>query len=107
MKISKSALLWSFSIISLASSFPWNPIAAPALEKKWSQPSPICPKFVIISMFVPEEDVWYGPGLAFDVLAHNITVPGLSPTYPDVHCTDDWDICQVTVGEGKEARIDI
>jgi purine nucleoside permease len=101
MKVFKAALLWSLSIVNLASSSPRNPVAV--LQKKWAQPSPICPKVVIISMFAPEGSVWYGDGLAFDVLAHNVTVPGLSPIYPDVHCTDDWEICQITIGEGKRA----
>ena len=56
-------------------------------------------------MFAPEAGVWVGPGLAFDIFAHNVSVPGLSPVYPDVHCTDDWEICQLTVGEGNEALI--
>jgi len=58
----------------------------------------IKPKVFIISMFDPEGEVWYGiPD--FDVLARNITVPGFSPLYPDAHCTEDGDICQLTTGE--------
>jgi purine nucleoside permease len=34
-------------------------------------------------------------------LAHNITVPGLSSIYPDVHCTDDYEVCQLITGEAE------
>lgn len=58
----------------------------------------IAPKVVIFSMFDPEADVWYGIK-EFDILAQNITVPGLSPLYKDVHCTANGDVCQLTIGE--------
>lgn len=58
----------------------------------------IKPKMVIISMFPPEGEAWYGIP-EFDVLAMNVTVGGLSPLYPDVHCTANADVCQVTIGE--------
>lgn len=58
------------------------------------------PKVFIISMFPPEGEVWYGIK-NFDVLALNITVPGLSPLYPDAHCTADGDVCQLTTGESE------
>ena len=48
--------------------------------------------------FSPEAEVWYGIP-EFDVLAINISVPGLSMLYPDVHCTVDGEICQLTTGE--------
>ena len=58
----------------------------------------IAPKVLIFSMFPNEADVWYGID-DFDVLAQNITVPGLSPLFPDVHCTSNGDVCQMTIGE--------
>jgi purine nucleoside permease len=62
------------------------------------------PKIVIISMFDPEAAVWYGiPD--FNVLAQNITVPGLSPLYPAVHCTANAEVCQLTVGESGRYRV--
>ena len=60
----------------------------------------ISPKFVIISMFAPEAEVWYGIP-EFDLLEQNITVPGLSPLFPDVHCTASGEICQVITGESE------
>ncbi|KZT67081.1 NUP-domain-containing protein [Daedalea quercina L-15889] len=60
----------------------------------------LAPKVFIISMFSPEAGAWYGiPD--FNVLAVNITVPGLSMLFPDIHCTDDGQICQLTTGEGE------
>ncbi|KAI0125656.1 purine nucleoside permease [Xylariales sp. AK1849] len=64
----------------------------------------ISPKVMIISMFHSEADVWYdnlpssGRG---DLLAQNISVPGLSPIYPEVHCVASGEICQVTAGESE------
>lgn len=37
----------------------------------------------------------------FDVLAHNVTVPGFSPLLPDAHCTADGAVCQLTTGEAE------
>ena len=70
-------------------------LVAPKLDAR--RPSIIKPKVFIIGMFDPEADVWYGIE-EFDVLAVNVTVPGLSPVYPDVHCTADGDVCQITIG---------
>ncbi|PQE12494.1 Purine nucleoside permease protein [Rutstroemia sp. NJR-2017a BBW] len=65
---------------------------------------PITPKVFIIDMFSDEGAAWYGIP-EFDVLAHNITVPGISPLFPQVHCTADGQICQVTTGEGGDSEI--
>lgn len=66
--------------------------------------APIAPKFFIISMFTPEADIWYeklpSSGLG-DLLAVNISTPGLSMLFPHVHCTEDLQICQVTTGESE------
>ncbi|EME87769.1 uncharacterized protein MYCFIDRAFT_126171 [Pseudocercospora fijiensis CIRAD86] len=48
----------------------------------------------------PEAEVWYGIP-EFNLLALNITVPGASPLYPDVHCTANGDVCQYTIGESE------
>ncbi|CAD0100721.1 unnamed protein product [Aureobasidium mustum] len=60
----------------------------------------IKPKMVIISMFAPEAEIWYGIP-EFNLLARNITLPGASPLFPDVHCTEDGDVCQVITGESE------
>ncbi|KAF8212797.1 purine nucleoside permease [Mycena galopus ATCC 62051] len=51
-------------------------------------------------MFDDEADVWYGIS-EFNVLAQNFSIPGLSPLYPQLHCTSDGEICQLTLGEGE------
>lgn len=28
-------------------------------------------------------------------------MPGLSPLFPDVHCTENGDVCQLTIGESE------
>ncbi|KAB8288836.1 hypothetical protein EYC80_010739 [Monilinia laxa] len=65
-----------------------------------SHSNPITPKVFIVDMFSDEGEAWYGIP-EFDVLALNITVPGLSPLFPDVHCTADEEVCQVITGEGE------
>jgi purine nucleoside permease len=61
----------------------------------------IKPKMFIISMFPPEASVWFGIP-EFDLYGQNITLPGLSPLFPEVHCTADGDVCQFTIGESGE-----
>ncbi|KAF9531970.1 purine nucleoside permease [Crepidotus variabilis] len=51
-------------------------------------------------MFEPEAEVWYGIP-EFDLLALNISLPGLSPRYPHVHCIADGEVCQLTIGESE------
>ncbi|KAJ7767295.1 purine nucleoside permease-domain-containing protein [Mycena metata] len=60
----------------------------------------VAPHVLILNMFSDEANVWYHIR-EFDVLAMNITVPGLSPLSPQVHCTKDGSICQLTLGEGE------
>ncbi|KAJ7211268.1 purine nucleoside permease [Mycena pura] len=60
----------------------------------------LAPKVLIITMFEPEANVWFNIE-EFNVLAQNITVPGLSPLYRDVHCTDPADVCLVTTGQAE------
>jgi len=72
----------------------------PARLQERAHESVIKPKVFIISMFSPEAEEWYGIP-EFDVLAMNITVPGVSPLYPDAHCTANGDVCQLTTGESE------
>ncbi|KAI9370826.1 purine nucleoside permease [Aspergillus egyptiacus] len=60
----------------------------------------ITPKVFIISMFTPEAQTWHHIA-EFNLLAHNITLPGLSPLFPAIHCTKNHEICQLTTGEGE------
>ena len=61
------------------------------------------PKVMIVSMFDPEAEIWWGIE-EFDILAQNISLPGLSPLFPELHCTADGEICQVVVGEGGKSE---
>ncbi|KAJ7918617.1 purine nucleoside permease [Mycena leptocephala] len=51
-------------------------------------------------MFHSEAVEWYNIP-EFDLLAQNITVPGFSPLFPDVHCTQDGTVCGLTTGQGE------
>ncbi|KAG9018011.1 hypothetical protein FRB90_012679, partial [Tulasnella sp. 427] len=68
--------------------------------KVGSRNGKITPKIFIITMFTPEGEAWYNIP-EFNLLANNITIPGLSPLFPDAHCTSDGDICQINVGEAE------
>ncbi|MCJ1400545.1 hypothetical protein MMC11_003751 [Xylographa trunciseda] len=94
-----SVLLASTVLFGLAVTTPIAPLEATAqpLEKR---DYVIAPKVMIVDMFSYEQEAWYGIP-EFDLLAQNITVPGLSPIYPDVHCTLSNDICQVVTGESE------
>ncbi|KAK6544640.1 hypothetical protein TWF694_001329 [Orbilia ellipsospora] len=59
----------------------------------------IKPRIFIISLFTPEAGIWLESDLG--LYAQNITVPGLSPLFPQVHCDEDRYVCQVTTGEGE------
>ncbi len=85
-------ILAAVALLPLVSSKPRGTI-----EARWSKKA-IKPKVFIIDMFPPEGEAWYGIP-EFNLLAKNITVPGISPLYPDVHCTSDEEICQIVTGE--------
>jgi purine nucleoside permease len=87
-----SQFLAASLILCLASAKPLIDI-----EARWGKKC-IKPKVFIIDMFPPEGDVWYGIP-EFNLLAKNITVPGASPLYPDVHCTANEEVCQIVTGE--------
>ncbi|KAJ5746756.1 hypothetical protein N7520_011938 [Penicillium odoratum] len=77
--------------------------AAPAVHHDENTPKEnlkITPKVFIVSMFEPEGAAWWDIP-EFNLLAHNITVPGLSPLYPDVHCTENYEVCQLITGESE------
>ncbi len=90
------------SLLLAATTFPLISTATPLRERNGAskRDGVIAPKFVIISMFEPEAAVWWGID-EFDLLAQNITLPGLSPLFPEVHCTADGDVCQVITGESE------
>ena len=68
------------------------------LQTAYAKPFAIFqPKVFITSMFSLETTPWLEE-LDF---VHNITIPGLSPEYPDIHCTTNYLICQFTTGEGE------
>lgn len=83
----KFATLFTLATCALAIPFP-----AKRDEK-------LSPKVFIVSLFELERDPWleHSP-LSF---TQNFTLPGLSPIYDTVHCTESGDVCQVTLGEGE------
>lgn len=86
-------LLTLLSLVTLGLGFPLNhtlPTTSPKIDK-------FQPKVFVVTMFLLEENHW----LQNVYFANNFTLPGLSPLYPMVHCTTDFDVCHVTTGEGE------
>ena len=90
-----SQLLALFATIGLAIAKPLSLLEARSHNYTHKH---IKPKVFLIDMFPPEGAAWYGIP-EFNILARNISVPGLSPLYPDVHCTEYGDVCQIVTGE--------
>lgn len=57
--------------------------------------------FTHLYQFTSEANIWYAD-TDLNLYANNITVPGFSPIFPDAHCTESGDVCQLTTGEGGE-----
>uniref|UniRef100_A0A093VB02 Purine nucleoside permease n=1 Tax=Talaromyces marneffei PM1 TaxID=1077442 RepID=A0A093VB02_TALMA len=75
-------------------------VSAAPFDERCDECDKHAPKVFIISMFAPEAEVWWGiPD--FNLLAHNISIPGLSPLFPHVHCTHNHEVCQVITGESE------
>jgi len=87
------------SIGFLSYAFASNLPAEQTLETR-HVPKQITPKVFIFDMFPPEGEAWYGIP-EFNLLSHNISVAGFSPLYPDVHCTEDYEVCQLVTGESE------
>jgi purine nucleoside permease len=68
---------------------------ASLLNAALSQSYVRAPKAIVISLFAPEADPWI-KNLS---LVQTITVPGLSPDFPDLLCNAD-DVCLLTTGMG-------
>ena len=83
------------SLLGAARSSPFSQLSH--VEKR---KAPLAPKVFLIDMFAPEGDVWYGIP-EFDLLAQNISIPGLSPLYPEAHCTANGEVCQIVTGESE------
>ncbi|KAK0654948.1 purine nucleoside permease [Cercophora newfieldiana] len=60
------------------------------------------PKVFIINMFGLEAAVWKEKIISssLDLSARRVRLLGLSPKYPDIFCTENGDVCQITTAEG-------
>ncbi|KAK0738830.1 putative purine nucleoside permease [Schizothecium vesticola] len=69
----------------------------------WEEtPQMLRPKVFIVNMFGLEAEAWQTGNAAksLNLTARRIQVPGLSPKYPDIFCTEDGNVCQITTAEG-------
>ncbi|KAH6982761.1 purine nucleoside permease-domain-containing protein [Ilyonectria destructans] len=69
-----------------------------------SRADPVTPKVMIISMWSPEGQIWHdrlpSSGLG-NLTSHSIHSAGFSMLFPRAFCTEDNNICQLTLGEGE------
>ncbi|KAK8133059.1 hypothetical protein PG999_001232 [Apiospora kogelbergensis] len=108
-------MLWSLplSVIVLCWSHVSSADAIPQRQENPSSPhegtprqayNKIAPKVMILNMFNEEAKIWHesipslGKGSLWD---KNISLGGLSPLYPQAHCTSAGDVCQATLGESE------
>lgn len=56
------------------------------------------PQVFVVTMFELEEKVWLDSELG---LTQNVTIPGLAPQYPEIHCTANYSLCHLSTGEGE------
>ena len=73
-------------------------VVRPTIERRAVPKATVTPKFFILSLFSSEGDIWLEkmPNL----YKQNISVPGISPLFPYVHCFENGNVCQATLGEG-------
>ena len=95
-----ASLLASATLLSLTAAHPAPAVPFSSLSHAEKRASPLTPKVFIISMFKPEAEIWHGIP-EFDLLAQNISTPGLSPLFEQIHCTADGEICQIVTGESE------
>jgi purine nucleoside permease len=98
MHLSIATVLTALSLTRLITSSPIHPSKQ---EPEAALRPYLSPKVFIISMFTPEAATWWRPTTPYNLLAHNITVPGFSPLFPSAHCTSDGTVCQLITGEGE------
>lgn len=73
------------------------PIATAGLNETIYENPIYTPKVFIINMFTLEREPFI---LGYD-LPNEITIPGLSPVYDTIYCDKNYELCQITVGEGE------
>ncbi|KAK4700826.1 hypothetical protein P7C70_g5417, partial [Phenoliferia sp. Uapishka_3] len=92
----RSPLAFLSAGLLLASSVTAAPLELEVARRSTSN-GPIAPRVMIISMFSPERNVWL-ENLDF---TKNVTVPGLSPLFPEIACLEDEYVCIMTTGEAE------
>ena len=105
--------MWSPSAVAALVALLVIPVTGTAVENS----AKIAPKVFIFSMvryritvFFPSQpvipcsltakDAWFNIP-EFNILDHNITVPGFPPLFPHAHCTKDGQICELVTGEAE------
>ena len=77
---------------------PFN-ITVPKAGRSDGKHHVIAPKVMILSLFAPEAAPWYMTDLGLGAV--NVTVPGLSPLFPEALCGPTLEVCQIITGEAE------
>lgn len=87
-----SAVVSSLALLIAANALP---ISIDLIKR--DAPDVISPKVFVLNMFEYEAKPW----LSAMNFTNNMTIPGLSPMYPDIFCNEDYSVCEMTTGEGE------
>lgn len=83
---------------SVSASYSAPPLQTSGLnETMYDEYRKYTPKVFVINMFSLEQ----APFLAHYNFTHNITIPGLSPLYDTIYCDENYELCELTTGEGE------
>ncbi|KAF3911347.1 hypothetical protein ABW21_db0209167 [Orbilia brochopaga] len=75
------------------------PRSAPQYEGRSDrQRGPVTPKVLILATYFDEANIWHDFGMP-EIYNLNVTVKGLMPNYPVVHCTAADGVCLVVIGQ--------
>ncbi|KAK7983412.1 hypothetical protein PG989_010814 [Apiospora arundinis] len=101
-----AAIVLCWSQVSSAAAIPRHEEdpSCPDQGKPCQAYSKIAPKAMVINMFYDEAKIWRDSFPAMgkgSLLDRNISIAGLSPLGPQVHCTGSGEVCQVTLGESE------
>ncbi|KAK6860573.1 hypothetical protein PG995_004209 [Apiospora arundinis] len=101
-----AAIVLCWSQVSSAAAIPRHgeDPSCPDQGKPRQAYSKIAPKVMVINMFYDEAKIWRDSFPAMgkgSLLDKNISIAGLSPLSPQVHCTGSGEVCQVTLGDSE------
>ena len=78
----------------------WHPSSSLSTRYEWYSGDPLGYLANEQTQYDSEGDAWLSKE-SLGLYSNNVTVPGLSPLFPDAHCTEAGDVCEIITGEGQ------